>query len=136
MAKTRKTKPTLVLPDVVAKSPVMRRHRITAKSLPKFNRDMLVAWSPTMLHVWFTKTWEAAMEGSKPALDDIAEIYGLIAKRGAGSMVNVNVGGQMAVAGSNGQGFDAFIRELNSIQRGAVRPADGNSIPLLPAGEQ
>ena len=93
MAKTRKTKPTLVLPEVVAKSPVMRRHRITAKSLPKFNRDMLVAWSPTMLHVWFTKTWEAAMGGEKGALDDIAEIYGLIAKRGAGSMVDGNVRG-------------------------------------------
>jgi len=139
-AKAKPRKPAaFMLPENVAKAPVMHRKRVTHKTLPKLTRDMLVAWSPTMVQVWFTETYKSAMDGSKSALDDIAEIYGLINRRGnmvpMVPMVNVNVGGQMAIASSNGNGFDAFIRELNEAQRMAVRPADAEPAPLLPAVE-
>lgn len=144
VARKKKPQPSVVpnigpIPESVAKSRPMLRQRISARSLPKFNLDMLAAWSPTMLAEYFTQVWAAARTGDKDALDRIEQLYNLVASKhtpGTLPMFNVNIGGQMAVASNgNGQGFDAFIRELNEARRQAAIPAPTQVIESSSGGE-
>ena len=126
-----KRKPEIPIPELVASSPVMRRKRISRRTLPKLTLDMMTAWGPEMVGLWFTEKYKSAKRGDKDALDDIAEVYGLIQKRGSTTpMVNVNLGGQMAITGGSGAGFDGFIRQLHEARHKIVRPADGHQKQL------
>lgn len=131
MAKTKpKPEPEIPVPELIAQSRVMRKKRITKRGLPKLTLDMMTAWGPEMVGLWFTEKYKSAKRGDKDALDDIAEVYGLIQKRGGGPMVNVNLGGQMAITGGSGAGFDGFVRQLHEARQKSVRPADGSQKKL------
>ena len=113
----------------------MRRQRISKRGLPKLALDMMTTWGPELVGLWFTEKYKAAKRGDAAALDDIAEVYGLIQKRGGGGpQFNVNVGGQMAVASNGGgQGFDGFIRQLHEARTQSVRRAESpKALPEAP----
>jgi hypothetical protein len=135
MAKAKPTpEPEIPIPEIVTQSRVMRRKRITKRGLPKLTIDMMTTWGPELVGLWFTEKYKSAKRGDKDALDDIAEVYGLIQKRGGGGpQFNVNVGGQMAVESTVGRGYDGFIRQLHEVRQQAVRPADTRR--ALPAPE-
>jgi hypothetical protein len=127
--------PEIPIPEIVTQSRVMKRKKITKRGLPKLTIDMMTAWGPEMVGLWFTEKYKSAKRGDKDALDDIAEVYGLIQKRGGppASMVNVNLGGQMAIESGVGRGYDSFMRQLYETRQRAVRPADSQK--ALPAPE-
>jgi hypothetical protein len=126
--------PDAVTPEHIARSRVMRRQRISKRGLPKLAVEMMTTWGPELVGLWFTEKYKAAKRGDPAALDDIAEVYGLIQKRGGGGpQFNVNVGGQMAVSAGTSQGYDGFMRQLHEARTQSVRRADSQrALPETP----
>jgi hypothetical protein len=125
--------PVNVIPDYIAQSKLLRRNKVTKKSLPSYTEAMMLLHAPEAQRLF----WKALLEGldsrDKEFVRMAGEIFELL-KKGPGISITQQIL-QQNLSGNNGtaMGFDAFVRQLAEARSGHPLPPPAGAIDVRPA---
>lgn len=106
----------VVIPRQIAKLPVLKKNKVTARQLASYERDMALAYAPQLLPMALSALLDKVRQRDMRAIEKTLQIYNIL-HDGSTNGVNITnniVNTATAVAASQAvRGFDSVVRELS-----------------------
>ena len=96
-------------PEDIQRSPIMQQARVSERGLAKFQKRILLTYTPAMMRAFFSSLLRLVEEGNMQAMQLYAEMAHMIDRKGSFSIITQILN---PAAQNVSMGRDAFLRQL------------------------